>query len=186
MIQDLRCSVLVGLHPVPGGSTGLVDLVNAAGKLRTHGGELFAVYNEEPFVVTAYYAATRSREISPATGQPREAPYVPREEAGLDAALEDDDSGAYLATEIFYTGRQALQDDPYRNVSAPYTTLGILAAQRLGRLTVFANAENLTNVRQTRFEPLLRPSVGEGGQWKVDAWAPLDGRRFNAGVRYHF
>ena len=174
----------VGLRPVVGDSTGLVDLVNAAGDLRTHGGELFAVYNEEPFVVTAYYAATRSREISPATGRPREAPYVPREAAGLDAALEDDDSGRYLAAEIFYTGRQALQDDPYRTVSAPYTTLGILAAQRFGRATLFVNAENLTNVRQTSFEPLMRTTVGEGGQWSVDPWGPLDGRRFNAGVRY--
>jgi len=176
----------VGLRPVAGDSTGLVDLVNAAGDLRTHGAELFAVYNEEPYVVTAYYAATRSREISPATGRLREAPYVPREEAGIDAALEDDDSGAYLAAEIFYTGRQALQDDPYRAVSAPYTTLGILAAQRVGRATLFVNAENLTNVRQTSFEPLMRPTVGEGGQWSVDAWGPLNGRQFNAGVRYHF
>jgi len=176
----------VGLRPVPGDTSGLVDLVNAAGDLRTHGGELFAVYNQDPFVVTAYYAATRSREISPATGRPREAPYVPREEAGLDAALEDDDSGTYLATEIFYTGRQALQDDPYRAVSAPYTTLGILAAQRFGRVTVFVNAENLTGVRQTSFEPLMRTTVGDGGQWSVEPWGPLDGRRFNAGVRCDF
>lgn len=176
----------VGLRPVAGDTTGLVDLVNAPGDLHLHGAELFAVYNEEPFVVTAYYAATRSRERSPATGALREAPYVPREDAGLDAGIEDDDSGTYLAAEVFYTGRQALQDDPYRAVSAPYTTVGLLAAKRVGRATVFANAENLTNVRQTAFEPLMRAQPGEGGAWTVDAWGPLDGRRFNAGVRFHF
>ena len=100
--------------------------------------------------------------------------------------LEDDDSGTYLAAEIFYTGRQALQDDPYRRVSAPYTTLGLLAARRFGRATLFVNAENLTDVRQTSFEPLARPTPGDAGAWTVDAWGPLDGRRFNAGVRYHF
>jgi outer membrane receptor for ferrienterochelin and colicins len=176
----------VGLRPAPGGPAGLADLVNAAGDLRTHGGELFAVYNQEPWVVTAYYSATRSREISPATGRLREAPFVPREQAGLDWALEDDDHGRYLAAEIFYTGRQALQNDPYRSVSAPYTTLGILAAQRFGRVTVFANGENLTNVRQTAFEPLFRNTPGDGGAWTVDAWGPLDGRQFNAGVRFHY
>ncbi|HEU4989475.1 MAG TPA: TonB-dependent receptor [Gemmatimonadaceae bacterium] len=176
----------VGLRPVAGDTTGLVQLVNAPGDLHLHGGELFAVYNQEPFVVTAYYAATRSRERSLSTVAVREAPYVPREEAGLDAAIEDDESGAYLAAEVFYTGRQSLQDDPYRGVSAPYTTLGLLAAKRVGRATLFVNAENLTGVRQTAFEPLMRARPGDGGSWTVDAWGPLEGRRFNAGVRYHF
>ncbi|MDE3053216.1 MAG: TonB-dependent receptor, partial [Gemmatimonadota bacterium] len=161
-------------------------LANAPGDLRTHGGELFAVYDQEPWVVTAYYSATRSREISLVTGLPREAPFVPREQAGVDWALEDDDSGTYLAAEIFYTGRQALQDDPYRSVSAPYTTIGILAAKRVGRVTLFANADDLSGVRQSAYEPLVRPSPGQGGTWMVDAWGPLDGRRFNAGVRVHY
>ena len=41
-----------------GDTTGAVNLVNASGPLRVHGGELFAVFNREPFIVTAYYAAT--------------------------------------------------------------------------------------------------------------------------------
>lgn len=185
----------VGLRPVPGDTTGtlgsletpgLVDLVNAPGELRTHGGELFAVYNKEPIVATAYYASTRSREISPTTGLPREVPYVPREEAGLDLALEEDESGAYAAIEVFYTGRQSLEDDPYRSISRPFTTVGLLAAQRVGRATVFLNVENLTNVRQARFEPIVRASPGEGGRWAVPIWGPLEGRALNGGVRYHF
>ncbi|MHB1863990.1 MAG: hypothetical protein ACYCVL_13620 [Gemmatimonadaceae bacterium] len=36
--------------------------------------------------------------------------------------------------------------------------VGILAALRVGRATLFVNAENLTNVRQISFGPLLRPA----------------------------
>lgn len=173
----------VGLRRVAGDTTGRVELVNAAGPTRVHGAELFAVYNEEPIIVTAYYAATRSRETSRETGQLRESPLVPREAAGLDVAFEEDESGTRVGFEAFYTGPQALEENPYRTVSRAYTTLGILASQRLGRATVYLNLENLTDVRQTRFDPLLRPTPGEGGRRTVDAWAPLDGRSINAGLR---
>lgn len=176
----------LGLAPVAGDTTGLAALVNAPGALRTSGGELFAVFDEEPVIVTAYVAATRSRERSPETGAPREAPLVPRTAAGLDAAWEEDETGSYLAAELFHTGIQSLEDDPYRARSRPYTTLGILAAQRVGRATLFASAENLTDVRLSRYEPVVRPSPGLGGRWTVDAWAPMEGRTVNAGVRWAF
>jgi outer membrane receptor for ferrienterochelin and colicins len=51
---------------------------------------------------------------------------------------------------------------------------------------MFVNAENVTDVRQTRWDSLLRPSPGADGRWTVDAWAPLDGRVFNGGVRLDF
>ncbi|HEX8848256.1 MAG TPA: TonB-dependent receptor [Gemmatimonadaceae bacterium] len=173
----------VGLRRVPGDTTGLVELVNASGPMRTWGGELFAVYSREPVIATVYYAATRSRETSPETGRLREVPLTPRQEAGLDLAFEEDESGTYLAGEVFYTGRQSLEDDPYAKLSRPYATLGILASRRIGRATIFVNLENLTGVRQTRFEPLPLPRPGAGGRRTVDAWAPLEGRLVSAGLR---
>ena len=174
----------IGLHRLPGDTTGAVDVVNAAGPLETHGGELFAVFNQDPFIVTTYYAATRSRELSAETGRVREAPFVPRQEAGLDFAVDDDESGAYAALEVFYTGRQALEDDPYAALSRPYTTIGVLLADRWRAATIFLNLENLTGVRLAKYEPLLRRVVGEGGAWTVEPWAPLEGRRVNVGVRW--
>ena len=64
--------------------------------------------------------------------------------------------------------------------------VGLLAEKRFGRLRVFVNAENITDVRQTRWDPLVRPTQGVDGRWTVDAWAPLDGRVFNGGVRVGF
>lgn len=174
----------LGIQRVLGDTTGSVNLVNAPGPLTTHGGELFAVYNAEPVVATAYYAVTRSREVSAENGRPRELPLTPRQTAGLDFALEEDESGAYGAIEIFYTGRQALEDNPYATVSRPYTTIGLLFAKAFGRAKVFLNGENLTNVRLTNYQPLVRPTVGEGGRWTVDPWAPLEGRRVNLGVEW--
>ena len=51
---------------------------------------------------------------------------------------------------------------------------------------LFVNAENLGDVRQTRHDSLLRRAPGADGRWTVDAWAPLDGRVLNGGLRVHF
>jgi iron complex outermembrane receptor protein len=174
----------VGLRRVSGDTTGMVTLVNAAGPAIAHGAELFAVYNEEPVIVTAFYALTRTRETSPDNGRLRESAYVPRETAGIDAAFEEDESGTRIGIEAFYTGPQAVEDNPYRTVAPGYTTIGILASQRLGAVTVYVNLENLTNVRQTGYDPFLRRTAGDGGRMTVDEWAPLEGRSINAGLRW--
>ncbi|CAN5493683.1 hypothetical protein BH09GEM1_BH09GEM1_11310 [soil metagenome] len=174
----------VGLRRVAGDTTSALAFVNAAGPAHTHGAELFGVYNQEPVIVTAFYALTRTREISPETGRLREVPYVPRETAGIDVAFEEDESGIRVGIEAFYTGPQALDENPYRAVAPGYATIGVLASQRFGAATVYVNLENLTNVRQTSFDPLLRRTPGEGGRMTVDEWAPLEGRSINAGLRW--
>jgi len=57
------------------------------------------------------------------------------------------------------------------------------ASSTLAAYLSFLNAINLTNVRQTRFDPLLRQSPGLGGNPITEVWAPLDGRTFNVGIR---
>ena len=157
--------------------------MNAAGPAYAHGGELFAFYNREPLMVTAYYAATRTHETSPETGRLRESPYVPRVTSGLDVAFEEDESGVRIGLEVFYTGPQAVEENPYRIIAPGYTTIGVLASKQLGRTMLYLNLENLTNVRQTNYDPLLRQTPGEGGRRTVDEWAPLEGRSANAGMR---
>ena len=63
---------------------------------------------------------------------------------------------------------------------------GEAPANEQSGVEVFINGENLTNVQQTDWDPLLRPSRGVDGRWTVDAWAPLDGRVINGGVRFRF
>jgi hypothetical protein len=88
--------------------------------------------------------------------------------------------------EFYFTGRQRLEDNPYRIESVPYVLFGGLVERRLGRFRVFVNVENLGNVRQTGRDPLIRSIRAADGRWTVDAWAPLDGRVLNGGVRVQF
>ena len=91
-----------------------------------------------------------------------------------------------VGLECYLTGRQRLEDNPYRSQSAAYVLFGGMVERRFGKLRVFANAENLGNVRQSAWDPVLRRSRATDGRWTVDSWAPLDGRVINVGVRVAF
>lgn len=71
--------------------------------------------------------------------------------------------------------RCAVRDDPYRTSTRPYATVELLATQSVGYVQLFASTENLTNVLQTHFDPLLLPVESRTGHWTTDAWAPLEG-----------
>jgi hypothetical protein len=79
-----------------------------------------------------------------------------------------------------------LEDDPFGDTSEAYTIVGLLLEKRFGPLRAFLNLENLTDARQTRHQPVLRPAEGRYGEWTTPAWAPLEGRVFNGGVRLSF
>ncbi len=182
--SELRNAVL--LDEAPSGLPGMAALVNVPGPARTRGAELFAVFNREPVLVTVYQAWLAATEVAPGSTARRTVPLSPAHSSGLDVAWEEDESGTRVGLEAFYTGRQSLEHDPSRAASLPYWTLAVLVSQKLGPALVYVNADNLTDVRQTRWEPLLLPAPGPGGRITADAWAPLEGRVFNAGVRLAF
>ena len=88
--------------------------------------------------------------------------------------------------QVYFTGVQRLDANPYRSTSEPYVVLGLLGEHPFGRWRVFVNAENLTDVRQTHWDPIARPARDVDGRWTVDAWAPLEGRVINGGIRVSF
>ena len=147
------------------------------------GVEALAILKMDDFSVVGNYAFVHSRED--VEGGRAELPLTPRHSVGIDGAWEIADKWRF-GVEWYYTGRQRLDANPYRTASAPYSQLGILVVRRIGRVLVFANGENLTNVKQTDWDPLLRPTRGVDGRWTVDAWAPLDGRIVNGGIRVTF
>jgi outer membrane receptor for ferrienterochelin and colicins len=147
------------------------------------GAELLTTWRQEPFALTASYTYVRSREV--VDGDHQDVPLTPRHSAGVVGMWEQEDVGR-VGVEWYYTGRQALEENPYRATSEPYSVVGLLAEKQFGALRVFVNLENLTGVRQSRWDPLLRPSRAVDGRWTVDAWAPLEGRNVNGGVRVIF
>ena len=165
----------------PDGGPG-VRLENAEGELRTAGAELLLRYRWSDFSLTGSYVLLEATEPDPEIGLRRDVPLTPRHTAGLVGIWEDHDRGL-LGIEAYYTGRQPLDDNPYRESGRPWLHLGILAELRLGLARIFLNAENLLDVRQTDHDPLVRPQRARDGRWTVDAWAPLEGFVLNGGVR---
>ena len=162
-----------------------VRLINAAGTTRTRGGELMLRYRWQSFSVTGSYVFVDAREPNPAGAGRRTVPRTPRHTAGLVGMWEEHGKGR-VGIEAYYTGRQQLDDNPYRARSRPYFELGALAEYDFGKVSLFVNAENILNIRQTKYDPLLLPARAPDGRWTVDAWGPTDGFVINGGVRLKF
>ena len=106
---------------------------------------------------------------------------MPRQAGSIDVIFESARRGR-IGLELDYTGTQALEYDPYRGRTPAYFSLNALAELRFKGIGFFINAVNLTNVRQTHWDPLIRPSPGPGDNPITDVWAPLDGRTYNIGI----
>ena len=133
--------------------------------------------------MTGSYTYTQAREKPGSVRQDVE--LTPRHTAGLVGTWERE-KAARIGLEAYYTGTQRLDDNPYRTQSKPYVLFGFLVEKRFGRFKAYLNAEDLGNIRQTKYDPLLWPTRGPDGRWTTDTWAPLDGRVFNGGFRANF
>ena len=192
------------------GATGAtrLALAHAPAPTRTYGTELLARLvrplgearegrTEAPALrVTATYVYLRSTECDPdgiagTTCARREVPLTPRHAVTFVASVEQEGKSR-VGLEVYYTGRQSLERDvnPYRRQSRPYVLVGLLGERafdtRAGVARLFVNLENLTNVRQTRFDSLVLPARGRGGRWTTDVWTELVGFTVNGGVRFGF
>ena len=158
-------------------------LANQSFPSTNNGIELLATWRREPVLVNAVYGYVRAREYEGIAFE--DVPLTPRHSVTVLGGMEDDEIGRFVV-ELFYTGRQRLEANPFRAESVPFATIGLLFEKVFGKLRVFVNAEDLNNVRQTQYDSLLRPTQGADGRWTVDAWAPLDGRNINGGIRVKF
>lgn len=162
---------------------GQLEIGNVAGPIRARGGELFARARLGAVRAFASWRYLEATEADPdSAGHRRDLPLTPRQSARLLAEWVPGRLGR-IAGEASYVGEQALADDPFRTRSRPYWLLGLLGEVRLGRASVFLNAENLLDVRQADDDPLVRPARSRTGLWVTDTWAPVAGRVLNGGVR---
>jgi outer membrane receptor for ferrienterochelin and colicins len=158
-------------------------LRNAAGPTTIWGGEAIGIWRFlDGGSLIATYGYTTGTHTDAQDDARVDVTLTPRHRAGLDLMFER--PGVYrVGIEAFYYGVQRLDDDPYRTESKPYVHGGLLAMRTLGRFEVVGNIENLFDVRQTDYEPLVRPTPSTGGNWTVDAWGPLTGIIGNVAVR---
>ena len=170
-------------HPIAVDRADGLTLTNAAEPTTNVGVELLGTLRREPYALTTTYTYVQPRELEDSVR--RDVPLTPRHSAGVVGMWEREDVGR-VGVEFYYTGVQRLEENPFSERSRPYVIIGLLAERQVGRIRVFVNGENLTGVRQTRWDPLIRPSRAPDGRWTVDAWAPLEGRNINGGVRVRF
>jgi outer membrane receptor for ferrienterochelin and colicins len=159
-------------------------IVNVEGLTRTRGTELIARHHREGFDVIVTHMFLWSTEPNPLGAGRREVPLNPRHSATFDLLRQI--GPARIGFEVFYTGRQGLEDNPYRERGFGHVLYGGLIDWGIGSSRVYINVENLGDVRQTREHPLVRRLPGADGRWTVDAWAPLEGRTLNGGIRFRF
>jgi iron complex outermembrane receptor protein len=162
-----------------------VRLINVDGETRIRGSELLLRYRWDAFSITGSYVYVDATEPAERGPGRRAVPLTPRHTAGGVAMWEEHGKGR-IGIEAYYTGRQSLEDNPYRSKGRPYLHLGVLGEIVLGKMSLFANAENILGVRQTRYDPLLLRQRAPSGEWTVDVWAPTEGFILNAGVRLRF
>jgi iron complex outermembrane receptor protein len=158
-------------------------LRNLSSPATNAGVELLGTWRRPPFSATATYSFVRALERPGDTEI--SVPLTPRHSAGLVGMWERAGTGR-IGLEWYYTGEQRLEANPFRTQGKPYMVFGALVERRFGRYRLFINGENLADVRQTDWDPLIRPGRGGDGRWTVDSWAPLDGRNVNGGVRIAF
>jgi iron complex outermembrane receptor protein/outer membrane receptor for ferrienterochelin and colicins len=169
-----------------GEGTGLdrVRLINTDGTTRLRGTELLLRYIWGDFKVTGSYVFVDSSE--PANdGMRQQVPLTPKHTAAMVAMWER--HGEFrLGLELYYSGKQQVENNPFRTISDDYLDIGLLGEITLGKVSLFVNAENLLNVRQTRVEPLILPQRRASGQWTADIWSRNDGFIINGGMRIRF
>jgi outer membrane receptor for ferrienterochelin and colicins len=171
-------------HPVYVDRGAVYSIINLPGPTRNRGVEFLATWRKSPFTATASYTYVRTSEDEP-SGR-TEVPLTPRHNFGI-VGMWEREGVSRIGLECYYTGEQRLEYNPYREFSKPYVLVGAMAERKVtAHMKLFLNFENLTNVRQTRWDPLLLPTRALDGRWTVDAWAPLDGRVINGDARFSF
>lgn len=83
-----------------------------------------------------------------------------------------------IGYECFYTGLQHLSNGQTR---PDYWVMGISAEYKFKHFSLFVNAENFTDTRQTRYETIYTGTL-QSPQFK-EIWAPTDGFIFNGGFK---
>ena len=162
-----------------------VQIVNSPGVSEIRGAELLLRYRWQDIKFTGSYLFTDATKESELDAGRTPLSLTPKHSAGLVVMWEE--HGSHLVGfEAYYTGTQHLEHNPYRDKSKPYWHLGLLGQITIGKVSLFVNAENLLNIRQTREESLLLHQQSPSGRWTTDIWSRNDGFTVNAGIRFQF
>lgn len=153
-------------------------LANAGGHVRTAGIDNYMRIKHDEAELYLGYTWTVPEAIDGAVHT--RVPYTPEHRAAVTLAYE---LGAHWRTgvEAAYSGPQTRYDgsDTREQWSA-----AAMVGYHTGAWTVVLNGENLFDVRQTRYEPVVLGAPAH--PVFVPLWAPIDGRVLNLSLLWHF
>ncbi len=163
------------LLPAAAGSLGFA---NAGRPVRSAGFETNLRASYDLVRLFAGYTFTDAEAGYPAGD--RTLPLTPKSRINS-ALLFEREADFKAGFEAYYTGGQLLTD---RTRARPYWVLGLFGEKTFGSYSLFLNAENLTDTRQSRFgavalPPHQNPSFAE-------IYTHTEGRVFNGGVKVKF
>jgi iron complex outermembrane receptor protein len=155
--------------------SGFYEFVNAEGSIRSMGGETFFKLGYKDLVLFIGYTYTEA--VQDTAGESTILPLTPMH--SLKGDLLYAMPGKWrIGLDYEFKSEQVLNNG--RTVPQ-YWTFGAVVEHTWRNFTFFANVENYTDVRQTRYESLL--SGPYGTPQLTDVWAPLDGIMLNAGLK---
>lgn len=160
------------LLPASGGS---YSFINADRPIRSAGFEtnVRAAYDFVKLFAGYTYTDAKAKYL---TGN-QVLPLTPRSKLNS-ALLFEKEENFKAGLEAYYTGSQFLTD---RFRTKPYWVFGMFGEKTFGQYSLFVNAENITDTRQSRFGPVVFPP--HQSPTFSEIYTHTEGRVFNGGIK---
>jgi len=160
------------LRPLASGFSGFV---NVAQSIKSRGFETNARIAYDIVKLFAGYTFTRAK-AGYLTGN-QILPLTPTSRINSALVVESEDNFK-AGVEAYYTSSQFLSDG---SKGRPYWVFGISGEKNFGKYSLFINAENLTDTRQSRFGQVVFPP--HQNPTFAEIYTHTEGRVFNGGIK---
>ncbi|HEX8734476.1 MAG TPA: TonB-dependent receptor, partial [Pyrinomonadaceae bacterium] len=156
-------------------ANGTFSFSNAAQPVRSTGFETNLRASYDIIKLFAGYTYTSAKAKYPAGSQ--FLPLTPKSKLNSSLLFEKEENFK-AGIEAYYTSSQFLSN---RFKTKPYWVLGIFGEKSFGRYSLFINAENITDTRQSRFGQVVFPP--HQNPTFSEIYTHTEGRVFNGGVK---
>lgn len=153
----------------------LYRMENIDGHIDTKGSETNVKLGYKDFHLFLGYTYTDARTTD--NGRTCASTLTPKHRLNAILMYEVEDEWR-VGLESYYYGKQRLGDG---SEGKPYTMFGLMVEKIWEKVSVFANFENFTDRRQTRFDTIYNGTITHP-EFR-DIYAPLEGFVFNAGIK---
>ncbi len=159
-------------------SAGVILYINATNPLITKGFDTNVKFMLDEFDILLDYSYNRVRkQYDP--GQP-DFELTPRHKLNMTVTYEEEGSWR-IGMEAFYTGKQRLNSG---KETPDFWTFGLMVEKLFAHFSITGNIENLLDIKQSQFEPLVDLSTSPPTY--APLYAPLEGRIVNIAIKWNW